>query len=76
MVNMAKWDPSLERALKTELRRVDLKVSGNTSLYLQLEKNLDHNLETFADILTSQVPGELKACKILEEHLLWKPIKI
>ena len=68
---------SLERALKTQLRGVHLKSEGYIGKYItvRLETNLGDNLETFADILTFQVPGELKACKILGEHLVWKPIK-
>ena len=41
------------------------------------QKNPDHNLEVFADLFSlSQVPGELKACKILGEHAVCKAIKI
>ena len=75
-LNMAKWGVP-GKSIKTQLRGVHLKSEGCIRKYItvRLETNLGDNLETFADILTFQVPGELKACKILGEHLVWKPIK-
>ena len=41
------------------------------------QNNADQNFEKFANIFSlSQVPGELKACKILGEHFVRKEIKI